>query len=529
MTKYIRLEIKTQDKMGITLKILGVIYDSKINLHSLEVFSEKICVMIEDIKKKEKLELIDDLEKIEDVISVRELELMGYEKNERKLKAIIDSVDEGVIALSGNLEIEFFNSYCEKLFGYEKNEILGRNIKSFIGKQSSLLELITSGKSYENVEVSISNEKVDGRYLATGRAVKDDNLNPIGSVLTIKDFQKAREIAEIVSLDESGPFKEIVGSSTPLERVKKICSSIAKSDSTVLIKGESGTGKELFAKAIKKLSKRENQRFITVNCAALPDSLIESELFGYEKGSFTGALNRGKEGLFKEADKGTIFLDEIGELSLGVQSKLLRVLQEGTIRKIGSSKEEKVDVRIICATNRNLDEMMKKGEFREDLYYRLNVIPITIPPLRERKEDIPLLIGHFIRKMNKKVGKDIVSASMDYINYMMEYDWPGNIRELENSIERSVNLCEGNILTNNYIFVDEKPNGNYNEEFLQYKETASLKEQVKELEIKILKKSLQKNKSIRKAAKELGISHTALIKKIQKLNIKLETKDTDGN
>ena len=213
-----------------------------------------------------------------------------------------------------------------------------------------------------------------------------------------------------------------------MHNLKKICKAVAKSDSTVLIRGASGTGKELFARAIKNLSQRENQRFITINCAAIPDSLIESELFGYEKGSFTGALYNGKQGLFKEADKGTLFLDEIGELSLATQAKLLRVLQEGVVRRIGSSKEEKIDLRIICATHRNLEEMLEKREFREDLYYRLNVIPIVIPPLTQRKEDIPLLVSYFIQKMNKKLGKLVSSTSMGFLESLMNYEYTGNIR-----------------------------------------------------------------------------------------------------
>jgi Transcriptional regulator containing PAS, AAA-type ATPase, and DNA-binding domains len=219
---------------------------------------------------------------------------------------------------------------------------------------------LEQGKNYDNIETFIQNERVEGRYLASGRAIKDDDGYSAGAVLTIKDYKKAKELADIVISSEDDQFKDIIGNSNAIYNLKKIAKAVAKSDSTILIRGESGTGKELFARAIKNLSQRENQRFITINCAAIPDSLIESELFGYEKGSFTGALNSGKLGLFKEADKGTLFLDEIGELSLTTQAKLLRVLQEGVVRRIGSSKEEKVDVRIICATHRNLEEMIRK-------------------------------------------------------------------------------------------------------------------------------------------------------------------------
>ncbi|MEG2247177.1 MAG: sigma 54-interacting transcriptional regulator, partial [Peptostreptococcaceae bacterium] len=210
---------------------------------------------------------------------------------------------------------------------------------------------------------------------------------------------------------------------------------IAKSNSTVLLRGDSGTGKELFANAIHDLSDRKGKSFVAINCAALPDSLLESELFGYEKGSFTGAMQSGKEGLFKEANDGTIFLDEIGELSMLLQAKLLRVLQEGKIRKIGSSKEEEVDVRVIAATHKNLEKMIKDGSFREDLYYRLNVIPMKIPNLKERLEDIPILVQFFVTKLNKKLKKDIKGFKKEFIDMLMNYDWPGNVRELQNVIK----------------------------------------------------------------------------------------------
>ena len=244
-------------------------------------------------------------------------------------------------------------------------------------------------------------------YLTTGRPIVDDSNITIGAVASIKDIHKAIEIANVIAGTTEGAFKEIVGNSNKIEFVKKIVETVAKSDSTILFRGESGTGKELFAKAIQSLSSRKNRPFVIINCAALPDNLIESELFGYEKGSFTGAINSGKEGLFKEADGGTLFLDEIGELSIVLQAKLLRVLQEGVIRKVGSTKEENVNVRIIAATNRNLEEMIRQGKFREDLYYRLNVIPITIPPLRDRLEDIVSLVTLFISKFNKKLNKEI--------------------------------------------------------------------------------------------------------------------------
>ena len=302
--------------------------------------------------------------------------------------------------------------------------------------------------------------------------------------------------------------------------MKKLVSTVAKSDSTILFRGESGTGKELFAKAVQSLSGRKNQPFVTISCAALPDNLIESELFGYEKGSFTGALNSGKEGLFKEAHGGTMFLDEIGELSMVLQAKLLRVLQEGVIRKIGSSKEESVDVRIIAATNRNLEEMIKQGKFREDLYYRLNVIPIVIPPLRDRLVDVSPLVNLFISKFNKKLGKKIKGTEISFINRLLQYNWPGNIRELQNVIERAMNLCDGEIISLQNLILDIGLVSEVENKIdLDINKVLKLKEVVEICEKQAIVIALRKNKSIRKTAKELGVSHTTIINKINKYKI----------
>lgn len=240
-------------------------------------------------------------------------------------------------------------------------------------------------------------------------------------------------------------FGEIVGHSAALSRVFLQVEQVAPMDATVLLLGETGTGKGVVARAIHRRSSRKEKPFITVNCTALPGNLIESELFGREKGAFTGADAR-QIGRFELADGGTIFLDEIGEMPMELQCKLLRVIQDGEFERLGSPRTITVDVRIIAASNRNLEEEISKGAFRNDLYYRLNVFPITIPPLRQRKEDIPLLVNHFVAKFNKKMGKKIQSVSQDTLNNLQQYHWPGNVRELESVIERAVIISQGSVL-----------------------------------------------------------------------------------
>lgn len=414
----IRFEIITRDRLGVTVEILEKIYNRKINLISMEVFFQKVCVKVEDMEEELKKELMKEICNIKDIISVKEMELLYYEQKEKKLKAIIDSIED-------------------------------------------------------------------------------------------------RE------------FKNIIGTSKAIERVKNMTLTIAKSNSTVLLRGESGTGKEVFAKAIHDISPRCNKNFIAINCAALPETLLESELFGYEPGSFTGAMIGGKDGIIKEASEGTLFLDEIGEMPMFIQAKLLRVIQEGKIRKIGSNKEEAIDVRIIAATNKDLEDMIKKNTFREDLYYRLNVVPMYIPTLKERLEDIPLFVQFFIDKLNYKLNKNIKGADVEFISELMKYNWPGNVRELQNVIERAMNLCKGDILTAEDIFINFK-NDIYNyapkeivdkksDEYLQL----SLKDIMEKCEKEIIQNAIDRYKSYRKAARVLKVSHTTIMNKIHKYNIKI--------
>jgi transcriptional regulator with GAF, ATPase, and Fis domain len=279
------------------------------------------------------------------------------------------------------------------------------------------------------------------KILAERLEEKTKHSNELQSALSEVELLKNRLQAENVYLQDEiklqHNFENIITQSDELKKVLHKVEQVASTDATVLILGESGTGKELLARAVHNISDRAERPLVKVNCSALPANLIESELFGHEKGAFTGAISR-KIGRFELADGGTIFLDEIGDLPLDLQPKILRALQENEIERIGNPKTIKVDVRVIAATNRDLSYEIKQGNFREDLYYRLNVFPITIPPLRKRKEDIPILVNYFINKFGKKIGKQIESVSQNIIDAFKDYRWPGNVRELENIIERAI-------------------------------------------------------------------------------------------
>jgi len=311
-------------------------------------------------------------------------------------------------------------------------------------------------------------------------------------------------------------FDEIVSKSTAFRKVLQHIEQVSATDATVLILGESGTGKELLARAVHNISSRSKRPLVKVNCAALPATLIESELFGHEKGAFTGAMER-KIGRFELADGGTIFLDEIGELPIELQSKLLRVLQEGEFERLGNPRTMKVNVRVIAATNRNLEQAIDKKEFREDLYYRLNVFPINCPPLRDRKEDIPLLVKHFCQKYESKIGKKITSVPAKVMDALMLYNWPGNIRELENIIERALILSRDGVLNyGEWIPIDKKPSAGTSPQKLEDMEKQHI--------LATLKKTGWKVSGEKGAAKILGLNATTLEARMKKLGISREVR-----
>jgi len=331
-------------------------------------------------------------------------------------------------------------------------------------------------------------------------------------------FNKEKTEKEKLSMELKQRYRlrNVIGISDKMQEVFKTALKAAKSKATILLMGESGTGKELIARAIHFESDRAKGPFIAINCAAIPENLLEAELFGYEKGAFTGALVS-KPGKFELANGGTIFLDEIGDMSLALQAKLLRVIQEKVFERVGGTKPIKVDVRIIAATNKNLEEMVRQNTFREDLYYRLNVIPIFLPPLRERREDIPLLIDHFLKKFNEEYGKNL-GISEDAVRALINYSWPGNVRELENTIERLVVLTEGTEITFEDLPFYIKRHKKSKLEFL--KGIQSLPAQIEHLEKKAIEEALKAcNYNQTKAAKLLGLTKRQINYKIKKYGI----------
>ncbi|MBF7082288.1 sigma 54-interacting transcriptional regulator [Desulfallas sp. Bu1-1] len=390
--------------------------------------------------------LIDFVGRMADLIASKVLEReMVREKivMAGKLEAVLDSVYEGVLAIDERGVITHFNRTAERMFGIKKENVMGLPVKEALGNVP-LLDVLREGKGFNAREYFINFHGKRLHLLVTARLIRSGDNTGAGVVATFRDFREAQKLAyQIITAQDMLDFNDIIGESKAILEVKAKAAKIARSNSTVLIVGESGTGKEVFARAIHTASAHSHKPFVPINCGAIPEHLLESELFGYEEGAFTGARRGGKPGKFELANGGTIFLDEIGNMSLYLQAKLLRVLQERQIERVGGTQVIPVDIRVIAATNNDLQDMVRRGRFREDLYYRLSVIPLVIPPLRERREDIPRLLDHYMRRFSRLLGKKIEGFSKEALELCLEYPWPGNIRELINAVEYAINLEEG--------------------------------------------------------------------------------------
>jgi two-component system NtrC family response regulator len=373
--------------------------------------------------------------------------------------------------------------------------------------------------AYGTVETAVASMKEGALDYLTKPIDLDELLLILQKVIERSNLIQENKVLK-AQLQERYTFSNIVYGSPKMVEVMGLVARVAPSQATVLIRGESGTGKELIANAIHYASPRAKMPLVKVNCSAIPETLLESELFGHEKGAFTGATQK-RIGRFEEAEGGTVFLDEIGDLSPSTQVKLLRILQEKEFQRLGSNQTLRTDVRVIAATHQNLEEEMKKGQFREDLYYRLNVISIFLPPLRERKEDIPLLIDYFLKKYSAANQKSISDISKEARNLLLRYPYPGNVRELENLIERAVVLCRGEVITTQdlpFHLKEEKPEGSWE----PARKAKNLPESLEEIERDLILKALHEHQGVQtRAAESLGISERVLRYKIRKYGIRM--------
>jgi PAS domain S-box-containing protein len=436
---------------------------------------------------------------------------------------ILESISDGVFTVNSDWQITSFNRAAEDITGIPRKEAIGRRCSevfraSMCEVDCALRRTMETGTPIINRSAFIIDAKGRRIPISVSTALlRDTTRKVIGGVETFRDLSLVEELRK--ELEGRFQMGDLISRSASMRRIFDILPQVAVSNSTVRIQGETGTGKELLAKAIHNLSPRKNKPFVAVNCSALPSSLIESELFGYKAGAFTGA-GKDKPGRFALADGGTLFLDEIGEIKPELQVKLLRVLQDKTFEPLGGTKSVSVDVRVITATNRDLAAHVKKGAFREDLYYRINVIRIDLPPLRKRKEDIPLLVEHFVTRLNRLQDKSIPGVSQEVLAFLMAHNYPGNIRELENILEHAFVLCAKGQIESHHLpadFIARVP---------QLKSPGDIKSAARAMEAQTILEALKRNQNNRLAtAQELGIHKSTLFRKMKSLGIPLPKQD----
>lgn len=476
-------------------------------------------------------ELIGAVGTFQDITELERIaeQLEKVQELKATLEAVIENPYEGIIVVDKDGFVTVINETYLRLVGRTREEVLGRHI-SLVNENCNLPQVLETGEPQLCDFCSVRD-----RGMITMRVpiVKDGKVvGGLGKTL-FTDINIAKALTEKLNQLEgqlefykreynkihgsSYVFDDIIGESEEIQNLKSLARRIARSVSTVLITGESGTGKELFAHAIHNASDRWNKQFVKVNCAAIPNSLLESELFGYVEGAFTGAKKGGKPGKFELADKGTIFLDEIGDMPLVMQAKLLRVLQEREVERVGGLQPLKVDVRVIAATNHDLEKLVQEGKFREDLYYRLNIIEINIPPLRQHLEDLPLLVDSLVARLNTKLKKRIRGVSREALELLQQYSWPGNIRELENMLELAINMSEGDFLEyDDFPCVARKVHGTS----IGQKRPV-LADAIAQVEREMLLDALQRTGGDKqRAAHLLQIHPSALYRKLKKYNIR---------
>ncbi|MFZ2445747.1 MAG: sigma 54-interacting transcriptional regulator [Syntrophobacteraceae bacterium] len=465
-----------------------------------------------------------------------------------ELEDILESSHDGLFITDGHGNVIMVNNAWERICGISREFVLGKNARDLVRQkfytESSVIAAIEAKRKVTIMLEMTKGEKIGQKIMATAIPIWDDageirrvvaNIRDITEILYLKELLgRTQELNEMYAAEleqmrrqQIVENRDIIARSPATKRVLEMAAQVAKVDSTVLLTGESGCGKEVIANVIHRLSHRAGGPLIKVNCGAIPETLLESELFGYDAGAFTGARKQGKPGMFELAKDGTLFLDEIGDISFKLQAKLLRVLQDQQIRRVGGIKPIQVDARIITATNKNLQAMVLEGSFRDDLYYRLNVVSIDIPPLRERKEDIPLLVLQFIDRMNKKYSfRKRISAEV--IDGFLMYPWPGNIRELENVTERMLVMTEENEIKINHVPV------NVRDHIVPIEKERSgqlvqmpLRRALERMERQLIEQTLQKYGTTRKAAQALKVNQSTIVRKIRKYKLSALCRDLE--
>jgi transcriptional regulator of acetoin/glycerol metabolism len=434
--------------------------------------------------------------------------------------AVFNSMSEGIISIDKFGKVIWINKAASKMFEIDRESAKEKDIKDVIGEQPTVEKMLSNHQPFNDEDISVYRNKERLYLNASARILLNKTGIADGYIIILRKMKAVKKMVNRMAGSEARfCFGDIIGENRYLKKVKDLGRRISKSDATVLIEGESGTGKEMMAQAIHNESLRRERVFLSINCAAIPQNLLESELFGYEGGSFTGARKKGRPGKFELASGGTLLLDEIGEMPLNMQASLLRVLQEKEINRIGGLEPIPIDVRILASTNKDLEEEVRKGNFRKDLFFRLNTVKIKMPVLSKRLDDIEKLVEHFIFILNQKSNQNIHAVENEVIDLLKEYDWPGNVRELQNVIERAVLLSEDGCIRVKHLPEEFKNNVEKEVNKIDSNSLPLLK--LKDMEKIMLEHSIQETKTITEAAKILGVSRSTFYRKADKFNLKI--------
>ncbi|KKJ76924.1 hypothetical protein WH95_10955 [Kiloniella litopenaei] len=514
-----RVQLKGDNRLGITYDVLNVLVKSGLDIRNMEVTTHFIYMDIPALRKSELDTLTAAVKTVPGIHEVIAIDLLPTERRRLQLHAVLSSLPEPVIAIDTNGFITQANEAAQAITKQTETKLRNASLDSLL--HTPLISTLQESAFHVTETETIFGGET---YLLraepiTSKERSDTKIS--GSVLIFqRPAQLGRAFSALDTRQATRGFDAILGETEIMQNIKGKALRLSKVDASLLILGETGTGKELFARACHESSSRNRKPFLALNCAALPENLAESELFGYAPGAFTSAVKGGKPGLLELADTGTLFLDEIGELSPYLQAKLLRFLQDGTFRRVGGTKEIKVNVRVVSATNRHLEDMVSTGSFREDLFYRLNVLSITLPPLRQRKGDIPLLTRHFIARASKQVNCPPPEVTHELLSLFNNHSWPGNIRQMENAIFRAVSLCEGTELSTEDIELSNSEKADL--AFAPpntFDSIPNYKDALEAFEKNLFTSLYPLHPSSRKLATVLKVSHTTVAEKLKKYGI----------
>ncbi|WP_411705911.1 transcriptional regulator TyrR [Edaphovirga cremea] len=511
-----RLEVFCEDRLGLTRELLDLLVLRSIDLRGIEIaMIGRIYLNFSQLDFDTFRALMAEIRRIDGVTDVRTVTFMPSEREHRALRALLESMPEPVFSIDMKGKVELANPAALALFTLEEDKIRNYTAGSLIGGYnfSRWLEMENSTPHTERVVIRSQDFLMD----ITPIHMEDENQQnaPVGAVVMLKSTARMGRQLQNLAVNDDSEFNHIVAVSPKMRQVLEQARKLAMLDAPLLIVGDTGTGKDLLARACHMRSPRGKEAFLGLNCASLPDDVVESELFGYAAGAYPNAIE-GKKGFFEQANGGSVLLDEIGEMSPRMQIKLLRFLNDGTFRRVGEEHEVHVDVRVICATQKNLIELVQRGEFREDLYYRLNVLTIQLPPLRERPADILPLTELFVARFADEQGVARPKLAPELNSFLTRYGWPGNVRQLKNSVYRALTQLEGFELRPQDIVLPEfEAEMSIGEEALD----GSLDDISKRFERSVLTRLYRTYPSTRKLAKRLGVSHTAIANKLREYGL----------